>query len=90
MAARGSRRDEDDKVAAAVATATTRPTARSHVSGHQRQLGGFEKRSDGVAEILPALEQSPEQFALRLRSAVARRVIRRRHIGRGGPATQGA
>lgn len=90
MAARKSKRDdEDDEVAAAVATAGTRPTARSHVSGHQRQSGGSEKRSDGVAEVLSALEQPPEQPALRLRPAATRRVVRRCYVGCGGSATQG-
>lgn len=71
-------------MAAAVATATIRRrTARSpHVSGHQRQPGGSEKRSDGVAEVLFALEQSPEQSTFRLRPAVTRRVVRRCHAGR--------
>lgn len=70
--------------AAAVETAAKRRrTARSpHVSGHQRQPGGSEKRSDGVAEILSALEQPPEQSALRLRPAIARRVVRRCYAGR--------
>lgn len=71
-------------MAAAEATTTIgRQAARSlHVSGYQRQPGGSEKRSDGVAEVLFALEQSPEQSAFRLRPAVARRGVRRRHAGR--------
>jgi len=75
---------------AVAAAATRRRTVRSpHVSGHQRQPSGFEKRSDGVAEILSALEQPSEQLALSFRPTVTRRVVRRCHVGCRRTITQG-